>query len=183
MGISEMTELNETAAIGRKKAGGIRFASWKIMVPMLVAIATFTGGAVYWYSTTRQPAIPAAERIAEPPFYLDLKPFVVSVADSAGIPHFVQLELSLALSGKDAGDAITSVFPEVQDAMRETVLAFRVEDIVTAAGVGRLRKAMIGAANRVLLQRLGASQVKRLAAGSPSDAVVQNIFFPTLIVE
>jgi flagellar basal body-associated protein FliL len=178
-----MTELNETAATDRKKARSIRFASWKIIALMMVPIVALAGGAGYWYSTTRQPAAPANERTAEPPFYLDLKPFVVSVADGDGTPRFVQLGLSLALSGKDAGDAVTSVFPEVQDAMRETVLAFRVEDIVTAAGVDRLRKAMIGAANHVLLQRLGATQVKRLTAGSPSGALVQNIFFPTLIIE
>jgi flagellar basal body-associated protein FliL len=179
-----MTELNETAATGRNKPGrGTRFASWKIIGLMLAAIAALAGGAGYWYWTARQAATLAEERTAAPPFYLDLKPFVVSVANGYGSPHFVQLGLSLALSGQDAGNAVTSVLPEIQDAMRETVLAFRVEDIVTPAGVAKLRKAMIADANRVLLLRFGAAQAKRLAVGNASGAIVQNLFFPTLIVE
>jgi flagellar basal body-associated protein FliL len=179
-----MTELHEAAATGpRKSRNGVRFRSWKIIGLLLVALAGLGGGAGYWYWTARQPPTHATGHIVEPTFYLDLKPLVVSVADSSGIPHFVQLGLSLALSGKEAGNAVNRVLPEVQETMRETVLAFRVEDIVKRAGVDRLRQAIIAALNQLLLHRLGAAETNRLAAGAPNGTIVQNVFFQTLIVE
>jgi flagellar basal body-associated protein FliL len=176
-----MTELNEAA--GRKAGRRTRFVSWKIIALLLVAVAALAGGAGYWYWMVRQPATLANERSVEPPFYLDLKPFVVSVADGAGGTNFVELGVTLALSGKDAGDAVTSISPELQDAMRQTVLTFKVDDVVAPAGVERLRLALIAAVNRLLLRRFGAAQAKRLAAGNPNRAVVRNVFFQTLIVE
>ena len=105
------------------------------------------------------------------------------MVSGAGAPHFVQLGLNLTLSGASAGTAVTAVLPEVQDAMRQTVLAYKVDDIVTPAGVDKMRAAMIENANRVLLQRLGAERVKRLSGSEPNSGVVQNIYFSTLIVE
>jgi flagellar basal body-associated protein FliL len=177
-----MTEVNAADATGTGKPAK-RLSSWKIIALLLAVLALLGGGAGYWYLTAKQPPPPPRERIAEPPVYLDLKPLVVSVTDSAGTPHFVQLGLSLALSGKEADNAVSSLLPEVQEAMRETVLAFRVEDVVNRAGVERLRQAMLTALNQLLSRRLGAAEVKRLAAGAPTAAIVQNVFFSTLIVE
>ena len=63
------------------------------------------------------------------------------------------------------------------------MLTFKVDDIVTPAGLGKLREAMIANVNRVLLHRLGAERVKRLSGGEAHGGVVQNIYFSTLIVE
>ena len=180
-----MTEANQQAesALTRGKRSRGLVLSWKLAALLAAALAALSGGAIYW-SLRARPAPPVAvERAPEPPFYLELKPFVVSVDNSAGMPHFVQLGLNLALSGKDAGNAVGAVLPEVQDALRQTVLGFKVEDIVTPAGVDKLRGAMIAAINRLLSQRLGAAEVRRLAAGSPNGGVVGNVYFSTLIVE
>jgi flagellar basal body-associated protein FliL len=179
-----MTELNAADATAQGKPGGRgRFSSWKIIAPLLAAVAALGGGAGYWFWPARQPPPTAAKKQVVEPVYFELKPFVVSVTDSVGTPHFVQLGLSLALSGSEADNAVASVMPELQEAMRETVLAFKVEDIVNQAGVERLRQAIVTASNRLLLRHFGAAETKRLAAGAPSGAVVLNVFFPTLIVE
>jgi flagellar basal body-associated protein FliL len=177
-----MSEVNETVARAAAKPDrGSRFPSRKIIAFVLVAVAAVIGAAGYWYSAGRQPPQRAEER-AEPPFYLELKPFVVSIASSTGTPRFLQMGLDLALSGKGAGNAVTAVLPEIQDALRQTALGFNAEDIVTPAGVDRLRQAMIISANRLLTQRLGAAEVKSLT-GKSNGGVVRNILFSTLIVE
>ena len=179
-----MSEVNETVARAAAKPGrGSRFPSRKIIALVLVAVAAVIGAAgYYWYSAGRQPPQRAEERAAEPPFYLELKPFVVSIASSTGTPRFLQMGLDLALSGKGAGNAVTAVLPEIQDALRQTALGFNAEEIVTPAGVDRLRQAMIASANRLLMQRLGAAELKSLT-GKTNGGVVQNILFSTLIVE
>jgi flagellar basal body-associated protein FliL len=179
-----MTDLNETAAAAvDRRDRGSPFRSWKILALLVLALAAGAGAAGYWLLMPRHSAELAKDPAAEPPFYLELKPFVVSIANDAGTPHFVQLGLSLELSGKDAGNAVSAILPEVQDTMRQTALGFRVEDIVTPAGVDRLRQAMVAADNHLLLQRLGAAEVKRLNSGKTNGGVVQNLYFSTLIVE
>jgi flagellar basal body-associated protein FliL len=180
-----MSDANDTAAAPVQKSG-IRslFRSWKVIVVLLALVGAIAGGAGYWYLAPRQSAQPAKDRIAAaPPFYLEVKPFVVSVATGYGATHFVELGFNLALPGSDAGNAVTAVLPEVQDAMRQTVLAFKMEDITTPAGVEKMREAMIASANHLLLRRLGVDEIKRLTGGKPDSRLVQNLFFSTLIAE
>jgi flagellar basal body-associated protein FliL len=169
-----------TLKTGRRRSG---LGSWKIIALLAIGVAAIAGGAGYWFLAPRQPAQLAANRGPELPFFLEIKPFVVSIANDAGSPHFVQLGINLALPGKEAGNAVTGILPEIQDTMRQTALAFKVEDIVTPAGVDRLRQAMVGATNRLLVQRLGGDEVKRLGGAKPNAGVVQNVYFATLIVE
>jgi flagellar basal body-associated protein FliL len=179
-----MTDVNDAAGAAVEKRGrSAALPSWRMIALLMVALVAIAGGAAYWYLAPRQSAQLAKNPAAEPPFYLELKPFVVSLANGEGTPHFVQLGLNLALSGKAAANAVSAILPEVQDTLRQTVLAFKVEDIVTPTGVDRLRKAMIEAANHLLLQRLGAAEVKRLSGGKPNAGVVQSVYFSTLIVE
>jgi flagellar basal body-associated protein FliL len=179
-----MSDADETvAATAKTSGGGSLFRSWKMLVLLVVVVAAIAGGAGYWYLAPRQTPQLAKDRAPALPFYLEVKPFVVSVATGYDTPHFVELGVNLALPGSDAGNAVTAVLPEVQDAMRQTVLAFKLEDIVTPAGVDKLRAAMIASANRLLLQRLGADQVGRLTGGKPGGRLIQNLFFSTLIVE
>lgn len=178
-----MTDVDRVAAVTIKTARRwSAFRSWKMIAVLVIAIAACAGGA-YWFLAPRQAPQIANNHVSEPPFYLEIKPFVVSIANDAGSPHFVELGINLALPGKDAGNAITGILPEIQDALRQTALAFKVEEIVTPAGVDKLRQAMLAAANRLLAQRLGAEQVKRLGGAQPNGRVVQNVYFSTLIVE
>jgi flagellar basal body-associated protein FliL len=181
-----MADVNGAAAMavdkpGRKPA----MRSPKMIVMALIALITIGGGAGGWWFMTRHspPPVAAATTATAAPFYLELKPFVVSVASDAGTPHFVQLGLSLALPGKDAGDAVSGILPEVEDALRQTVLAFKAEEILTPAGVDRLRQAMIASANRLLLRRLGTAEVMRLNGENQNGGVVRSLYFSTLIVE
>ena len=180
-----MTDANQTVAAPAARGKGSRrlVLSWKLVLLLAAALAALSSGAAYWYLRSRPAPAAAVERAPDPPSYLELKPFVISIVNGAGIPHFVQLGLNLALSGKDAGSALGTILPEVQDTLRQTVLGFKVEDIVTPAGVDKLREAMIADIHRLLLRRLGAGEVKRLSAGSPNGKVVTNVYFSTLIVE
>ncbi len=180
-----MTELHEAAAPPATRRGrGSAQRSWTIIALLSTAVAAVAGGAGYWYLSPRQPPTQITkEHSSEPPFYLELKPFVVSIGNGEGTPHFVQLGLNLALPGKDAGNAVNGLLPEIQDAMRQTALGFKVEDIMTPAGVDKLRGAMIAAANRLLQERLGAAEIKWLSGAAAKAVLVHNIYFTTLIVE
>ena len=178
-----MTEIDSVAAVTVKTGRAWpALRSWKMIAVLVIGIGA-CAGAAYWFLAPRQAASVTNNRGPDLPLYLEIKPFVVSIANDAGSPHFVQLGINLAVSGKDAGNAITGILPEIQDAMRQTALGFKVEDIVTPAGVDKLRQAMLAAANRLLAQRLSAEEVKRLSGSQPNGRVVQNVFFSTLIVE
>jgi flagellar basal body-associated protein FliL len=179
-----MTDANQTAAAaagGQRRRGLV--LSWKLVVLLTAALAALSSGAVYWYLRARPAPPVAADRVPEPPSYLELKPFVISIVNNSGTPHFVQLGLNLALAGKDAGGAVSAILPEIQDSLRQTVLGFKVEDIVTPAGVDKLREAVVADINHLLLRRLGAAEVKRLSAGGDHGKIVVNVYFSTLIVE
>jgi flagellar FliL protein len=154
-------------------------------VILLLVLAGAGGGA--WYFLLREPAGAAHDKVVtnDPPLpsYFEIKPFVVSMATNADIPHFVQLGFNLTLSDAAAGSAIVAVLPELQDAIRQTLLGFKVDDTVTPAGINKMRAAVLASVNQVLLQRLGADRVKRLSGGEAQGGIVQNVFFSTLIVE
>jgi flagellar basal body-associated protein FliL len=169
---------------GRQSA----WRSWRTIAILLVILVASAGGAGYWYFYFNPSAGQAKEQPAkqpEPslPFYLEIKPFVITIVNSAGTPHFVQVGVNLALSGSDAVNAVTAVLPEIQDAMRQTAVAFKVDDIVSPAGIDKLRQAMIADANRVLVQRFGTERANKLSGGEANGAVIRSIYFTTLIVE
>jgi flagellar FliL protein len=183
MATADIPPSGAAAVEGRRSA----LRSWKTIVILLAFLAASAGGAGYWYLFLRPPGGDANQQAAKPepslPFYLEIKPFVITIANSAGTPHFVQLGVNLALSGSEAVNAVTAVLPEIQDAMRQTAVAFKVDDIVSPAGIDKLRQAMIADANRVRLQRFGPDKANRLSGGEPNSAVIRNIYFTTLIVE
>ena len=183
MATADVPPAGPAAVQGRRSA----LRSWKTIAVLLALLAASAGGVGYWYFFLRPPADNGSEQVAksEPPlpFYLEVKPFVITIVNSAGTPHFVQVGVNLALSGSDAVNAVTTVLPEVQDAMRQTAVAFKVDDIVTPTGIDKLRQAMTAGANRVLLQRFGPEKANRLSGGEADGAVIRNIYFTTLIVE
>ena len=177
-----MSEIDQPA-VGEtaQRSGGRAFRM--AMALVLVAVLAAAGGAFYvffWHSHAaggRRVGSPAAAL----PVFLEVKPFVVSMAGAGGNSHFVQVGVTLTLSGPALGPLIKAVLPEVKDAMRQTMLAFKADEIMTPAGVDKLRNAMTAKVNHLLLRRLGAERIKA-ANGGRTDAV-RNIYFSTLIVE
>jgi flagellar FliL protein len=183
-----MSQVDEVAAESTAKRGRGGLLTFRRMVVILVLLLllVIAGGAA-WYFFLGERAGPGKETVAtnEPPLpsYLPIKPFVVSMMSGGGIPHFVQLGIDLTLSDAAAGNVINAVLPEIQDAIRQSMLTFKVDDLVMPAGIDRMRAAMLTSINRVLLQRLGADRVKRLSSGDANGGVVQNVYFSTLVIE
>src|SRR5215467_8043419 len=170
----DMTQADEATTRDRPgRQGGRTLRFWIVIVVLPILIAGAAGVSGYWYFFLRGRTETGKEVVRQPevalPFYLEIKPFVVSMVNSTGVPHFVQMGLNLTLSGSSAGDVVTAVMPEVQDAIRQTALGFKVDDIVTPDGVDKLRQAMIANTNGALLRRLGAERVKRLGGGEPNS--------------
>lgn len=178
-----MSEAQQTAAAPAQKSG--RRSSRLLILIALPLVLVLAGGGAYYYMFLRHPAgghgRHAARQAAPLPSYLKVKPFVVTMAGEGEASHFVQVGVTLTLSGPALGALIKAVLPEVEDAMRQTVLAFKVADIMTPAGVDKLRKTMTANVNRVLLRQLGAGRISE-ADGGKKDAV-RNVYFTTLIVE
>jgi len=181
------TDIDDTAADEPARAGGRSFFNWKVIVLAVVLVIAAGGGAGYYFFGDRiwghkENKEEAAKKQEAPlPFYLEVKPFVVSVMNDSGTPHFVQIGVNFTMPGSAAGNLVTALLPEVTDAMRQTVLSFKLDDIVTPAGVDKMREAMLAKVNEVLVRRLGAERVKSAADGQ--ENAVQQIYFTTLIVE
>ena len=155
-----------------------------IIAAGLVLLAGAGGGAAwyFWIAPARSSAT-AQPREAPLPFTLAIKPFVISVPGKSGAPRFVQLGVSLELPGSSAGEVVTAVLPQVQDAMRQTVLGFKSDDLQSPDGINRVREAMLKQVNEALTRVLGEQRIAQLTDGRPAAALVQNIYFATLIVE
>jgi flagellar basal body-associated protein FliL len=155
-----------------------------IFVAVLVLFGA--GGAVWYFCLGGKEHFspkPAKEVEAPLPYYLEVKPIVVSMPSNSGVTHFVQIGVSLQLPRPAAGEMVGALLPEVQDSMRQTLLGFKSDDLQTPEGVDKMRRAMIKHLNEVLSAVLGPDRLSKLTAGSPDGAFVQNILFPTLIVE
>ena len=81
---------------------------------------------------------------------------MISVPSSDGASHFIQFGPNLQLPSASAGEVVTSVLPQLQDAMRQTVLGFKADDLQTADGINKMRAAMLTRVNEELLRLLGA---------------------------
>jgi len=182
-----MSEAADTAAkalAGRSRRRLFSPRTIIVIALLLIVAAAACGGA--WYFIVRGPA---TSRETPPPndpplpSYLTIKPFVVSMVNSSGGPHFVQLGFELTLSDSAAGNVVNAVLPEVQDAMRRTLLGFQVDDVVTPAGIDKVRAALLRTINQVLVKRLGAERAKRLSGGDGNAGIVEDIYFSTLVVE
>jgi flagellar FliL protein len=167
------------AANAPKRSGG----RWKIAALAVVVIVAAGGGGGYFYVTRMAPHAPAeAAKQEQPlPIYVEIKPFVVSVMSDSGATRFVQLGVNLKLFRPGPANLINAMLPDIADTMRLTVLRFKVEDITTPAGLDKLREAITGDLNRMLVQRLGAQRVEA-ANGGQRDAI-ENVVFATLFVE
>jgi flagellar FliL protein len=176
-----MSNIDEASALDldEPEGRGPLFKWGLIAVAVLLLLGA--GGGVWYFFFAAHGAPQQAE--APLPYFLDLKPFVVSMPSSGGNPQFVQLGVSLQLPRAAAGEMITALLPEIQDAMRETLLGFKSDDLKTTEGVNKVRQAIVKHLNEVLATVLGAERIAKLTSGTAGAAVVQNIMFPTLVVE
>jgi flagellar protein FliL len=179
-----MSNAEKTAADRPARGGRGSFLSWKVMALVAIVVLGAGGAGAYWFLGSRLMAHPqkmAKMQEAPLPYFLEVKPFVASMVNAAGTPHFVQIGVNFTMAGAAAGNLVTAMLPEVTDTMRLTALTFKVEDIVTPAGVDKMRKAMLASVNKALLQRLGAERIMGVTGGD-KDAVRQ-IYFTQLIIE
>jgi flagellar basal body-associated protein FliL len=156
------------------------------LIAVAVLVLLGAGGAVWYFLLGGKAHFspqPVKEVEAPLPYYLEVKPIVVSMPSNSGVTHFVQIGVSLQLPRPAAGEMIGALLPEVQDSMRQTLLGFKSDDLQTPEGVDKMRRAMIKHLNEVIGSVLGPDRLSKLTAGSPDGAFVQNILFPTLIVE
>lgn len=167
------------------KGKGRGLFSW-IMIAVVVLVIIGAGGAAwYFFLGGRAHFVSAAPGTPEPalPFFVEIKPFVVTMVPANGPSHFVQIGLNLKLSGPAASNDVTAVLPELQDAIRETVISFKLEDLQTPTGINKLRQALVARTNAVLRTALGEGRIKRLAGADATGNLVQNVFFTTLVIE
>ncbi|HTV88274.1 MAG TPA: flagellar basal body-associated FliL family protein [Stellaceae bacterium] len=166
------------ASAGRRGFPG----GWKIIALALAVLAAAAGGGYYEFVMRRPPPGPQAARQEPPlPFYLEVKPLVVSMSGDGSETHFVQIGVNLTLSGAAAGNLVSAMMPEVDDSLRLTALSFKVEDITTPSGVDKMRSRMVADLNRMLLRRLGAERIMQVNLGQKD--LVQHIYFSQLIIE
>lgn len=182
-----MTDIDQAAALDLDDEPRGRSPLLKWVLVVLVVLLLVIAGAAVWYFFLggREHVSPQqAKQVEAPlPFFLDLKPFVVSLPSNGGTPHFVQLGISLQLPRAGAAAMVSAVLPEIQDAMRQTLLGFKSDDLQTPAGVDRVRKAMTEHLNEVMVRVLGPERIAKLTEDTGNPAFVQNILFSTLIVE
>jgi flagellar protein FliL len=159
----------------------------KLLVMALAGLLVLggAGGAVWYFALGGKAALSGADKKVEAPlpYFLELKPIVVSVPSKAGPSRFVQIGLGLELAGADSGNLITAVLPQVQDAIRETVLGFKSDDLQDQASLEKVRQAILANLNKTLLADLGAERIGKAAPGKPTNAMVHAIYFQQLIVE
>jgi flagellar basal body-associated protein FliL len=151
-----------------------------ILMAVVVLIVIGAGG---WYFLVGG-AKPASQSAPAPPapFFVDIKPFVITMKAADGSMHYVQLSLSLKVPGTPAITAAESVMPEILDMIRQSVLGFKVDQLQTPQGVNRLRAVLVAGTNRVLLQSLGGAKIKELGGGK-DEALVSAIYFSNLVIQ
>jgi flagellar FliL protein len=178
-----MTDIDQDAALDLDgPRGRSSLVKW-VLIGVVLLVVLGGGGFAAWYFFLGRAPQQAKEAEAPLPYFMDLKPFVVSMPNANGVPHFVQLGVSLQLPRSAAGEMVTAVLPEFQDAMRQTLLGFKSDDLQTPAGVDKVRKAMTDQLNQTATRVLGPDRIAKLTAGAPNGNFVQNVLFAMLIIE
>ena len=169
----------EAEAAPPKKRGKLKLL---ILIGLALVIVAGAGGA-YFFMFSGGSTKPGASKEAPPPqpFFVEIKPFIITMKASDGSLHYVQLALSLKVPNEDAVTAANAVMPEILDMIRQSVLGFKIDDLQTQDGVNKLRSAIAGGSNRVLLTALGTEKIKAL--GGTAGMLVKNVYFQNLVIE
>jgi flagellar protein FliL len=155
-----------------------------IAVVVLLILGGGGGGAWYFFFAGDDKADASKEKEVEPPVpaFVEVKAFVVTIKDSEGAQHYLQLGMNMKVPGPDAVTAVSTVLPEVLDTMRQTILGYKADELETQDGVNKMRVALVGDVNAALVKALGPGKIKKLGDDS-GKALVENIFFSSLVVE
>ena len=186
-----MTDIDQGAALDLEEeeapgGGGRSKLKFYGMILAGVLLVAGAGGAAWYFLLGGRDVLfpPEAKKVETPlPYFFEMKPFVVTISSRSGPARFVQLGLSLEMPSAAAGDLVTAILPLVQDAMRETVLGFKSEDLQSPEGIGKLRAALMTTVSRTLVKNLGAERIEKVNPGKPPESLVGNIYFSQLIVE
>ena len=154
-----------------------------IIVAALLVLGGGGGGAYMFLFAGGDDKADAAKESDEPvPAFVEIKPFVVTIKSNEGGQHYLQLGMSLKVPTAEAVNAVGTVMPVVLDTMRQTILAYKSDELETGEGVNKLRGSMLVDVNDVLVKSLGTGKIKKLGDDS-GKALVQNIFFSSLVIE
>lgn len=177
-----MTDIDQSVALD-VEAPKPRKGKMKLYIIIGAALLLVGAGAAAGYFFLFAKA-PVEKKVEAPlPTFLTLKPFVVTVPSKEGPSHFVQLGASFQVAGTDASNLINAVLPKVQDAMRQTLLSFKSEDLQTPGGLEKARVAILAAVNKALVAELGKDRIDKANGGKPGEPLVEKVYFPTLVVE
>ena len=173
------TEADEAEAPPKKRG------KLKLIVILAVALIVILGGAggAYMFLFAGGDAKPKEAKEAAPPlpFFVEVKPFVVTMKAADGSMHYVQIALSLKVPNEEAVAAAGAVMPEIQDMIRQAVLGFKIDELQTQDGVNKLRTAVTAGSNKVLLVALGGPKIDKL--GGKGGMLVNNVYFQNLVIE
>lgn len=155
----------------------------KLLIFILLPVLLLAGGGGAYFFLLSGPAQPSGPKEAAPaqPFFVEIKPFVVTVKATDGSMHYVQIALSLKVPNEEAVAAVGTIMPEEQDMIRQAVLGFKIDDLQTQDGVNKLRDAITTGSNRVFLQALGPQKIDKL--GGTAGMLVRNVYFQNLVIE
>jgi len=157
----------------------------KLIIIVLVALIVILGGAgggyMFLFAGGDAKQKEAKETAPPAPFFVEVKPFVVTMKAADGSMHYVQIALSLKVPNEEAVAAAGTVMPEIQDMIRQAVLGFKIDELQTQDGVNKLRTAVTTGSNKVLLVALGAQKVDKL--GGKAGMLVNNVYFQNLVIE
>lgn len=157
----------------------------KLIIIIVVAVVVILGGAggAYMFLFAGGDAKQKETKEAAPPapFFVEVKPFVVTMKATDDSMHYVQIALSLKVPNEEAVAATGTVMPEIQDMIRQAVLGFKIDELQTQDGVNKLRIAVTTGSNKVLLIALGAQKIDKL--GGKAGMLVNNVYFQNLVIE
>jgi flagellar protein FliL len=180
-----MTNIDSAAGLSVPAGRGGGSMRMILIIVAAVLVVLVGGGATWFFLLGGKAQLGGHAKAPEAPlpYFLAIKPFVISVGSNAGSPRFVQMGPTLQLPGSAGGDMVNALLPQVQDVIRQTVLVFRSEDLQKPEGINKLRTTLVTKINEMLVQVLGPERIERANGGKADAPVVQAIYFPTLVVE
>jgi flagellar basal body-associated protein FliL len=183
-----MTDIDQSVELDADNDGGGKRSSKRLIMIIGIAVLLLGIGGGVWFFLLGGKAMllggGAVKTVEAPlPTFYEMKPVVITVTSKQGPSHFVQLGASLQLADASGSEMIAAVLPRLQDAIRQTVLTFKSEELQTPEGVERLRTGLLPRLNEVLEHALGHERLAKATGGKPGGKPIENLYFSSLIVE